>query len=316
MNALPGQRSKDGAVSPYFARPNQLFATRGNGMGTVYAARVYVECCHGNGGRLLPVVAENTVLQTPEGDFVIPFYNSSGFQSPSPRAGNVAIEQETEYPFSETVKITVRPERPAAFSVRLRVPGWCQAARVRINGKETPVEVRQSWISLNRPWRAGDVIELTLPMETQVTIDKDGLAVVQRGPLLYALQVEGRKIPVDKWGSFEKLVTAESKWNYALVLDKANPASSFTFHEMKVPANAYLWEFPRAALEVEAVRVPEWKFDKDPALLIPNITQNVPEPPFPARPIRATEPREKIRLVPYGCTILRMTQLPVVDSGT
>jgi hypothetical protein len=77
-----------------------------------------------------------------------------------------------------------------------------------------------------------------------------------------------------------------------------------------------LWEFTRTALEVEAVRVPEWKFDKDRALLIPNITQNVPEPPFPARPIRATEPKEKIRLVPYGCTILRMTQLPVVDSGT
>jgi DUF1680 family protein len=316
LNALPGQRSKDGAVSPYFARPNQLFATRGSANGTVYGARIYIECCHANVGRLLPVVAENTVLETPEGDFVIPFYNSSSFQGTSPKAGNVAIEQETEYPFSETVKITVRPERPAAFSVRLRLPGWCPSARVRINGKETPVEPRESWIVLNRSWRAGDLIELTLPMETRVTIDKDGLAVVQRGPLLYALPVEGRKIPVDKWGSFEKLVTAESKWNYALVLDKANPASSFTFHEMKVPANAYLWEFPRAALEVEAVRVPEWKFDKDPALLIPNITQNVPEPPFPARPIRATEPKEKIRLVPYGCTILRMTQLPVVDSGT
>src|ERR1019366_3354123 len=42
FNAQPGQRSKDGAVSPYFSRPNQLYATRGSGSGTVYGARVFV----------------------------------------------------------------------------------------------------------------------------------------------------------------------------------------------------------------------------------------------------------------------------------
>jgi DUF1680 family protein len=316
LNALPGQRSKNGAVSPYFARPNQLFATRGSGMGTVYGARVFTECCHANLGRLLPVVAEHLVLGTAEGDFVIPFYNSSRFRGNSPKAGNVEILQETDYPFSEKVKITVRPERqPATFTVRLRVPGWCRGARVSINGEKTLVEAKESWIDLNRSWGASDLIELTLPMETRVKIDQDGLALVERGPLLYTLPVEGRRINVDRWGSFEELVTSDSKWNYALVLDKADPARSFTFRELRVAANAHVWEHPRVELEVEAVRVPEWKFDKDPALLIPSRTEIVPEPPFPSRPIRATGPKEKIRLVPYGCTILRMTQLPVVDVG-
>lgn len=153
------------------------------------------------------------------------------------------------------------------------------------------------------------------PMETHVEIDKEGLAVVQRGPLVYALPVEGRRTQVDPWGSFEEVVTSDSKWNCALLLDKANPAGSFHFVELKVPENATVWEYPRAALEVEAVRVLEWTFEKDPALLIPSVTQDIPEPPFPARPIRATGPKEKIRLVPYGCTILRMTHLPVVDSS-
>jgi hypothetical protein len=179
-----------------------------------------------------------------------------------------------------------------------------------VNGKETPVQARESWIDLNRSWGTNDVIELTLPMETRVTIDKDGLALVERGPLVYALPVEGRRIKVDQWGSFEELVTTESKWNYALVLDKTNPATSFTFHELKVPANAHVWEHPRVALEVDAVRVPEWKFRKDPASLIPNLSQDIPEPPFPARPVKMTGPREKVRLVPYGCTILRMNTAP------
>ena len=314
LNALPGQRSKDGAVSPYFSRPNQLYATRGSGSGTVYGARVFVECCHANSGRLLPYVAENTVLRTPEGDFAVPFYNTSSYTSTSSKAGKVTIEQQTDYPFSDTIKITVRAERPTAFSVRLRVPAWCRAAHVRVNGKEIPADARDSWIDLNRTWGANDVINLRLPMETRLTLDKDGLAVVERGPLVYTLPVEGRRIKVDQWGSFEKLVRAESKWNYALVLDKSNPAKSFTFHELKVPASAYVWEYPRVALDVDAVQVPEWKFDKDPALLIPNLTENVPEPLVPASPVKATGPRERVRLVPYGCTILRMTQLPVVNQ--
>ncbi|MFH1006926.1 MAG: beta-L-arabinofuranosidase domain-containing protein [Candidatus Latescibacterota bacterium] len=316
LNALPGHRSQDGAVAPYFSRPNQLFATRGAHMGTAYCARVMVECCHGNLGRLLPILAEHVVLGLPEGDYVIPFYNSSSFKDHSPQAGNVEIVQETDYPFSEQVRITVRAERPAVFSVRLRMPEWCKGARVTINGQDVPVKTEESWIDLNRLWGARDVIELTLPMETRVEIDPDGLAVVQRGPLVYALPVEGRRIEVDQWGSFEQLVTTESKWNYALVLDPADPAKSFTYKEREVSEDAHVWELPRMALEVEAVRVPEWQFSKDPALLIPSHATDIPEPPFPARPIKATGPREKIQLVPYGCTILRMTHLPVVDCGS
>jgi len=316
LNALPGHRSKDGAVAPYFSRPNQLYATRGSGMGTVYAARVFVDCCHGNLGRLLPVLAENQVLATPEGDFVVPFYNSSRFRGRSAKAGSVEIVEATDYPFSENIRITVKPERhPAAFTVRLRVPGWCERARVSINGKRIASEVKESWIDLNRPWGASDVIDLTLPMKTRVAIDKDGLAVVERGPLVYALPVEGQRIQVDQWGSFGELVTAQSKWNYALVLDKADPGKSFTFKELKVPETANVWASPREVLEVEAVRVPEWKFSKDPSLLIPMRSSDIPEPPFPPRPIQAAGPRERIRLVPYGCTIIRMTYLPVVESG-
>ena len=285
-------------------------------MGTVYAARVFVDCCHGNLGRLLPVLGENLVLSTMEGDLVIPFYSSSRFRTHSPKAGNVEIVQETEYPFSDNVRITLKPERhPAIFMVRLRVPDWCKDAHLSINGKSTAFDERNSWIDLKRSWGESDQVSLTLPMEVRVQIDSEGLAVVQRGPLVYSLAVEGRRIQVDEWGSFEEHVTPESKWNYALLLDKAHPAKSFRFVDLKVPEKAHVWQYPRAALDVDAVRVPEWKFDQDPALSIPSRTEVIPEPPCPARPIRSTGPKEKIRLVPYGCTVLRMTQLPVVDSG-
>ena len=63
LNALPGQRSKDGVVTAYFMNPNQLVATQEQK--NFYPARLYVECCQSNAPRALPLVAENMVLATP-----------------------------------------------------------------------------------------------------------------------------------------------------------------------------------------------------------------------------------------------------------
>jgi hypothetical protein len=96
-------------------------------------------------------------------------------------------------------------------------------------------------------------------MEVQVEVGKHGLASVQWGPLVYCLAVQGQRRSVDQWGSFEELVTPTSKWNYALVVDIDKPARSFTCKSLQVSPEGCLWEHPRAALEVEAVRLPDWK---------------------------------------------------------
>ena len=193
LNALPGQRSKDGAASPYFARPNQLYAVRGSGMGTVYGARVFVECCHGNLGRILPVVAENIVLRTNDGGLSVPFYVESTFHGDLPNAGKIELTQQTEYPFSETIRILVNPEHSAAFPVRLRVPSWCNKPIVTVNGAAAAAGPIKGWLELNRTWSAGDAVDLTLPMNVRVEVAQNGLASVERGPLVYALAVEGRR---------------------------------------------------------------------------------------------------------------------------
>lgn len=306
LNALPGQRSKDGAVSPYFARPNQLFAVRGSGMGTVYGARVFVECCHGNVGRILPVIAEAQVMTDRDGGFAIPFYATSRYKNET-----AEIAQETDYPFSDTVRIQVTPKREANFRIRLRAPAWCKSPKVRVNGKDIQPPVRQSWIELNGPWTADSRIELTLPMEVRLEPNPGGLFTVARGPLVFALPVKGIRRSVDQWGSFEEVVNEDSRWNYALLIDRASPAKSITVRRAK-PSGANLWEQRRIALEVEAVRVPEWKFPKPAEEMIPQLSTDIPEPLPPAR-ISATEARQKVQLVPYGCTLLRMTQLPVIE---
>ena len=98
------------------------------------------------------------------------------------------------------------------------------AVAITVNG--TPVVARHTrgWIELKRTWGAGDTIKLTLPMRVKVNRWENGMAWVERGPLVYALAVQSRRQITDQWGSFEESITPESKWNYALVVNRKNPA--------------------------------------------------------------------------------------------
>ena len=313
LNALPGGRSKDGRASPYFMRPNQLFAARSSGQGTVYGVRFLVECCLGNMGRVMPILAEHMILSTADGGFAVPFYGPCVVTGDVDGAGRVTVSQKTDYPFSEKIEIGFKIEKgQSTFPIRLRKPAWCDTPGLQINGKPVGVDVKNGWIELNRTWKSGDVINLSLPMNIRVDLDKNGLAVVSRGPLLYTLPVQGRREPVDQWGSFEEVVTTESKWNYALALNTADPASSFRVKNLTPKAGVCVWEQPGLGLEVDAYRLADWKFDKPIADVMPELSTDAPEPPVPPKPFKTEGKKETILLVPYGYTILRMTHLPVI----
>ena len=155
------------------------------------------------------------------------------------------------------------------------------------------------------------MVELTLPPQIRVTKDKDGHVVVERGPLLYALSVQGTRRAADEWGSFEEFVTPDSKWNYALLLDRSNPASSMSFERMAPVRSGSVWEHPPCGIRVDAARLPDWKFDREIAAAIPKFAHDIPEPPVPPQPWKRAAD-EKVLLVPYGFTLLRMAHLPVI----
>jgi DUF1680 family protein len=76
----------------------------------------------------------------------------------------VTIVEETAYPFAETVTFLVRTERAAAFPLHLRIPAWCQRAKIAINGQAEENPQGGRVLKLNRTWASGDRVELTLPM--------------------------------------------------------------------------------------------------------------------------------------------------------
>ncbi len=332
LNALPGARGKDGEVVAYFSAPNQLVASR-PACKTEYPARIYIECCQANAPRLMPMLVERLVMATPDGGFAIPFFAPSSSKVTSKNGHELTITQETGYPFDETINIRLQTDGgKVAFPLLLRIPEWCHGAAIRVNSKANAVKYPAgSWARLERKWSSGDIVELTLPMEVKIDFWKEKAVCVERGPLLYCLPVEGRKRSMDKWGSFEEQAGANSCWNYAIMFDKKNPDSSFTVQKIGQQLGGHAWDSSPIALEVDAERIPSWKFlpGSEPSKLADD---SVPAPPdgfkdlygmieqptspaLPRYPLPASGSIEKIRLIPYGFTTLRMTYLPFIFSG-
>ena len=116
------------------------------------------------------------------------------------------LAQETSYPWDGQVKITLAPERPAAFALNVRIPAWCRNPAVQVNGEPVDGDIAPgAYCRISRTWHRGDVVTLALPMPV-VAVRADprasyfeGKVALCRGPLVYC--VESTDNPaVDMWG--------------------------------------------------------------------------------------------------------------------
>ncbi|MCW2916907.1 MAG: secreted protein [Actinomycetia bacterium] len=103
----------------------------------------------------------------------------------------IRIRQETRYPQGETSRLTVTGD--ARFALKLRVPAWLREhgghARVRLNGETVPVHAAPgSYITIDRRWRSGDTVELTLPMDLawRKAPDNPQVQAISHGPVVLA----------------------------------------------------------------------------------------------------------------------------------
>ncbi|MET0308182.1 MAG: glycoside hydrolase family 127 protein [Sphingomonas sp.] len=102
--------------------------------------------------------------------------------------GGFALDMQTRYPMDGEIALTIEraPKTPAAIA--LRIPGWAEGARLTLNGAPVSAPRGNGYATLNRKWRPGDKIVLTLPMELRSeSIGGDPTTVAfLSGPLVLA----------------------------------------------------------------------------------------------------------------------------------
>jgi DUF1680 family protein len=150
-------------------------------------------CCPTNVVRYIPGMGERIYAHRGDGLWTVLYMGSSATLALD--GGKVKLTQETEYPWKETVAIRVDPEKPLAFDLHLRIPGWCRASpSVRVNGEKQKGTIDKGYLRIGRTWQAGDVVRLELPMpvervhaDPRVKADV-GRVALQRGPVVYCLE--------------------------------------------------------------------------------------------------------------------------------
>ncbi len=158
-------------------------------------------CCPTNVVRFLPSLGGYAYARTDDSIWVNLYI--AGRAKVSLGTGEVALTQETRYPWSGKVRLEVNPGRPAEFTLALRIPGWCRAFTAAVNGEAAdPSQVRRGFLPLRREWKAGDAVDLSLEMEARRTEahpqvkDDCGKVALERGPLVYCLEGTDHPAPV------------------------------------------------------------------------------------------------------------------------
>jgi hypothetical protein len=108
---------------------------------------------------------------------------------------NVRLVQSSDYPWNGKIRIAVEPAADLRFTLKLRIPGWSRGPSLRVNG--TPhslADVDKGYVAIDRTWRAGDIVELDVPMPAQRVhahplVEADvGRVCLRRGPLVYCVE--------------------------------------------------------------------------------------------------------------------------------
>jgi len=109
-------------------------------------------------------------------------------------SGYSGLTIETEYPWEGRVKITVTKSTDVSWKLSLRVPGWCRSFSLKVNDQEGYDSLQKGYITLERTWKTGDVVEAEFAMppflvEADPRIDSvRGCVALQRGPIVYCLE--------------------------------------------------------------------------------------------------------------------------------
>ncbi|VGO21725.1 glycoside hydrolase family 127 protein [Pontiella sulfatireligans] len=105
----------------------------------------------------------------------------------------VKLEQETQYPWDGSVKITMEACKAEPFELALRIPGWAEGSTLKVNG-EAVEAVPGTFAKINRAWKAGDVVALDMPMEIKLVEGNPVIeeirnqAAIKRGPVVYCME--------------------------------------------------------------------------------------------------------------------------------
>jgi len=335
FNAVPGTCTGDWWAHQYDQQANQVLVSvdkrtwHGNGdASNVFGFTPNYPCCLSNMHSAFPNYVQYMWMATGDNGLIAGAYGPCEVKAKVGDGTEVAVTEETSYPFSDKVKLIVTCPRRMSFPIYLRIPSWARTAELTIPGYKTSRPKNGSIVKVERGWKSGDVITLAFNAKARTEARANNAVALMWGPLVFSLRIgesfrkidipqDRRAFPDYPTGVADWRIDPTTDWNYALAIDPENPRceivtgaiSSLPFARTGEPvwlpgaSDFIAWsEDVPLVLKVKARRVPEWGMDGASAA------------PVPASPVNVTTEETVVELIPYGCTRLRISEFPVARN--
>ena len=159
-------------------------------------------CCPPNVVRTIAEVGGYAYGKTDDA-ILVNLYGSNTLETEL-AGGKVKLTQQTNYPWDGKVRITVNECPDNEFAIKLRIPGWCEGATVKVNNQSPSPVLRGGarggavdrgvYSEVFRLWKPGDAIQLNFPMpaeliEAHPLVEETANQVaIKRGPVVYCLE--------------------------------------------------------------------------------------------------------------------------------
>lgn len=308
-NALPGTFTDDMWAHQYDQQPNQIqvslnskpWTTNGT-ESNLYGLAPNFGCCTANFHQGWPKFTGSLWMRSPDQGLVATLYAPCEVRT---KIGDrhVHLKEETEYPFRESVRITVTPDTQARFPMQFRIPAWAKGAALHVNGVKAGAEVKpDSFARIDRTWKPGDVVDLHFPMVPTASRWFHQSLSLMRGPLVFSLDPGSSWVKLREHGlTADWQVFPEHPWNYAL---SVNEHSAAAVHVVESPIGARPFAAAEVAvrLHVTGRQLDTWRSEDGVAN------------PVPDGPQKSSHADEELTLIPYGAAKLRITAFPVLQS--
>ncbi len=306
FNALPATFSPDMWAHQYDQQANQMvcqvskervYTTNGPDA-NIFGLEPNYGCCTANMHQGWPKFAAHLWMGTQDGGLAAVAYAPSAVER-EVGGQRVRVMLDTRYPFSDTLTFTVRCDAPVTFPLALRVPDWPGACTITVAGGAAETPKRGGFHRIDRAWEDGDTVVMTLAPEIRLERRYNNAATVHCGAMVFALDVpaEWKYLRGEKPHADYELHPKQS-WNYAILLNE----TGLEMKRNEVPDVPFSPEAPPLVIPVQGRLLPDWGLER-----------NAAAPPPPS-PVSSDEPLEDLRLIPYGCAKLRVTEFPTLEK--